>query len=142
MAISIHNYTILDHLADYLLRIREAVQGDGSYQYVCVMERRCFNLVARFSPELLDRVVTSNGLLCMGKEIANVRGKQKGVDAVIKYYDFEVYTESESTGLVRIRTVRATSSEHAERMVGAGLREGWRIIGVVHQFKNKEEIKK
>ena len=41
MAISIHNYTILDHLADYLLRIREAVQGDGSYQYVCVMERRC-----------------------------------------------------------------------------------------------------
>ena len=53
MAISIHNYTILDHLADYLLRIREAVQGDGSYQYVCVMERRCFNLVARFSPELL-----------------------------------------------------------------------------------------
>lgn len=70
MAISIHNYTILDHLADYLLRIREAVQGDGSYQYVCVMERRCFNLVARFSPELLDRVVTSNGLLCMGKEIA------------------------------------------------------------------------
>ena len=66
MAISIHNYTILDHLADYLLRIREAVQGDGSYQYVCVMERRCFNLVARFSPELLDRVVTSNGLLCMG----------------------------------------------------------------------------
>lgn len=70
VAISIHNYTILDHLADYLLRIREAVQGDGSYQYVCVMERRCFNLVARFSPELLDRVVTSNGLLCMGKEIA------------------------------------------------------------------------
>ena len=70
MAISIHNYTILDHLADYLLRIREAVQGDGSYQYVCVMERRYFNLVARFSPELLDRVVTSNGLLCMGKEIA------------------------------------------------------------------------
>ncbi len=70
MAISIHNYTILDHLADYLLRIREAVQGDGSYQYVCVMERRCFNLIARFSPELLDRVVTSNGLLCMGKEIA------------------------------------------------------------------------
>ena len=60
MAISIHNYTILDHLADYLLRIREAVQGDGSYQYVCVMERRCFNLVARFSPELLDRVVEEN----------------------------------------------------------------------------------
>ena len=55
MAISIHNYTILDHLADYLLRIREAVQGDGSYQYVCVMERRCFILVARFSPELLER---------------------------------------------------------------------------------------
>lgn len=61
---------------------------------------------------------------------------------MIKYYDFEVYTESESTGLVRIRTVRATSPEHAERMVGATLREGWRIIGVVHQFKNKEEIKK
>ncbi len=70
MAISIHNYTVLDHLADYLLRIRKAVQGNGSYQYICVMERRCFNLVARFSPELLDRVVTSNGLLCMGREIA------------------------------------------------------------------------
>lgn len=61
---------------------------------------------------------------------------------MIRYYNFEVYTESESTGLVRAREVRATSSEHAERMVGAGLREEWRIIGVVHQFKNKEEIKK
>lgn len=61
---------------------------------------------------------------------------------MIKYYDFEVYIESETTGLVRAREVRATSSEHAERMVGATLREGWRIIGVVHQFKNKEEIKK
>lgn len=61
---------------------------------------------------------------------------------MIKYYNFEVYIESETTGLVRARTVRATSSEHAERMVGATLREGWRIIGVVHQFKNKEEIKK
>lgn len=61
---------------------------------------------------------------------------------MIKYYDFEVYIESAATGLVRVREVRATSSEHAERMVGAGLREEWRIIGVVHQFKNKEEIKK
>lgn len=60
----------------------------------------------------------------------------------MKYHTYEVYTESTATGLVRTRTVRATSSEHAERMVGAGLREGWRIIGVVHQFKNKEEIKK
>lgn len=60
---------------------------------------------------------------------------------MIKYRNYEVYTQSQ-TGLVHCRTVRATSSEHAERMVGAGLREGWRIIGVVHQFKNKEEIKK
>lgn len=60
---------------------------------------------------------------------------------MIKYYDFEVYIESETTGLVRAREVRATSSEHAERMVGAGLREEWRIIGTVCQFK-KEEIKK
>ena len=67
VAISVRNYTILDHLADYLLHIRNAVQKGSEYQYVCVMERRCFNLVARFSPELLDRVVTSNGLLCMGK---------------------------------------------------------------------------
>nr|DAQ08441.1 MAG TPA: protein of unknown function (DUF1737) [Caudoviricetes sp.] len=59
---------------------------------------------------------------------------------MIKYYDFEVYIESETTGLVRAREVRATSSEHAERMVGAGLKEGWRIIGTVQQFK-KEEIK-
>lgn len=61
---------------------------------------------------------------------------------MIKYYNFEVYTESLSTGLVRVREVRATSSEHAERMVEAGLREGWRIIGTVCQFKNREEIKK
>ena len=59
---------------------------------------------------------------------------------MIKYYDFEVYIESETTGLVRAREVRATSSEHAERMVGAGLKEGWRIIGTVQQCK-KEEIK-
>lgn len=60
---------------------------------------------------------------------------------MIKYRTYEVFAES-PTGLVRAREVRATSSEHAERMVGATLREGWRIIGVVHQFKNKEEIKK
>lgn len=58
----------------------------------------------------------------------------------MKYYNFEVHTQS-PTGLVHVHTVRATSSEHAERMVGAGLREGWRIIGTVCQFK-KEEIKK
>ncbi len=70
VALSVYNYTILDRLADYLLRIRDAVQKDGEYQYVCVMERRCFNLIARFLPELLDRVVTSNGFLCMGRDIA------------------------------------------------------------------------
>ena len=43
---------------------------------------------------------------------------------MIKYYDFEVYIESETTGLVRAREVRATSSEHAERMVGAGAKGG------------------
>lgn len=58
---------------------------------------------------------------------------------MIRYYNFEVYTESESTGLVRIRTVRATSSEHAERMVGAGLREGWKIVGTVCQFKKENK---
>ena len=59
----------------------------------------------------------------------------------MKYHTYEVHAQSPD-GLVHVRTVRATSAEHAERMVGAGLREGWRIIGVVHQFKNKEEIKK
>ena len=58
---------------------------------------------------------------------------------MIRYYNFEVYTESESTGLVRTRTVRATSPEHAERMVGATLREGWRIIGTVQQFKKEDK---
>lgn len=59
----------------------------------------------------------------------------------MKYHTYEIYIESTTTGLVRIRTVRATSSEHAERMVAATLREGWRIIGTVYQFKNMEEIK-
>jgi len=58
---------------------------------------------------------------------------------VIKYYNFEVYVESATTGLVRVREVRATSSEHAERMVEATLREGWKIIGVVHQFKGEDK---
>ena len=57
----------------------------------------------------------------------------------MKYHTYEVYTESLSTGLVRTRTVRATSPEHAERMVGETLREGWRIIGVVHQFKGGDK---
>lgn len=57
---------------------------------------------------------------------------------MIRYHNFEVYIES-TTGLVRTRTVRATSPEHAERMVGATLREGWRIIGVVHQFKGGDK---
>lgn len=58
---------------------------------------------------------------------------------MIRYYNFEVYTESESTGLVRIRTVRATSAEHAERMVKAELRPGWKVIGTVHQFKLEDD---
>ena len=58
---------------------------------------------------------------------------------MIQYYDFEVYIESETTGLVRVREVRATSSEHAERMVEATLREGWRIIGTVQQFKKEDK---
>lgn len=58
---------------------------------------------------------------------------------MIKYYNFEVYTESEATGLVRIRTIRATSSEHAERMVERELRKGWRIVGVVRQFKGEDK---
>lgn len=58
---------------------------------------------------------------------------------MIRYRTYEVHVQSALTGSVRIRTVRATSSEHAERMVGAGLREGWRIIGVVHQFKGGDK---
>lgn len=61
---------------------------------------------------------------------------------MIRYYNFEVYTESEATGLVRTRTIRATSSEHAERMVKAMLGSQWKIIGTVYQFKRKEEVKK
>lgn len=56
----------------------------------------------------------------------------------MKYHTYEVHTQSPD-GLVHVRTVRATSPEHAERMVGATLREGWRIIGVVHQFKGGDK---
>lgn len=54
---------------------------------------------------------------------------------MIRYRTYEVYIESAATGLVRIRTVRATNSEHAERMVGRELPEGWRVIATVYQFK-------
>lgn len=53
----------------------------------------------------------------------------------MKYHTYEVYIESTATGLVRTRTVRATSAEHAERMVERELPEGWQIIGTVCQFK-------
>ena len=56
---------------------------------------------------------------------------------MIRYRVYEVYVES-PTGLVRCRTVRATSSEHAERMVARELPEGHKIIGTVYQFKTKE----
>lgn len=56
----------------------------------------------------------------------------------MKYHTYEVHAQSPD-GLVHVRTVRATSAEHAERMVGATLREGWRIIGVVHQFKGGDK---
>ena len=39
---------------------------------------------------------------------------------MIRCYNFEVYTES-LDGIIRYRKVRATSAEHAERMVKAGL---------------------
>lgn len=60
---------------------------------------------------------------------------------MIRYHNFEVYIESTATGLVRIRTVRATSSEHAERMVERELRKGWRIVGTVCQFKLEDDKK-
>lgn len=56
---------------------------------------------------------------------------------MLKYRNYEVYTQS-PTGLVRCRTVRATSSEHAERMIERELPEGHKIIGTVYQFKTKE----
>ncbi len=58
---------------------------------------------------------------------------------MIRYRTYEVYTESEATDSVRVRTVRATSSEHAERMVGRELPEGWKIIGTVCQFKQEDK---
>lgn len=70
MLLSIRQYTVLDDLSDYLLGIRELIK-DNMYQYTCIMERRCFNLVAHFLPDILDQIVTSNGLLCSIKEIAN-----------------------------------------------------------------------
>ncbi|MBS5671792.1 MAG: hypothetical protein KHX25_06900 [Firmicutes bacterium] len=56
---------------------------------------------------------------------------------MIRCYNFEVYTES-LDGIIRYRKVRATSAEHAERMVKAGLQKGWKITGTVHQFKLEE----
>ena len=49
----------------------------------------------------------------------------------MKYHTYEVHTESPD-GLVRTHTVRATSAEHAERMVKAMLEPSW----TVYQFKN------
>ena len=56
---------------------------------------------------------------------------------MIKYRTYEVYAQS-PTGLVRCRIIRATSSEHAERMIERELPEGHKIIGTVYQFKTKE----
>lgn len=56
----------------------------------------------------------------------------------MRYRTYEIYTQS-PTGLVRCRTVRATSSEHAERMVARELPEGRKIIGTVCQFKQEEK---
>ena len=55
----------------------------------------------------------------------------------MKYHTYEVHTQSPD-GLVHVRTVRATSAEHAERLVKAGLQKGWKITGTVHQFKLEE----
>ncbi len=57
---------------------------------------------------------------------------------MIHYYNFEVHVQS-PTDSVRVRTVRATSAEHAERMVGRELPEGWKIIGTVCQFKKEDK---
>lgn len=53
---------------------------------------------------------------------------------MIRYYNFEVHVQSPASS-VRVRTIRATNSEHAERMVGRELPEGWRVIATVYQFK-------
>ena len=53
---------------------------------------------------------------------------------MIRYQNYEVHAQSPD-GLVHVRTVRATSAEHAERMVKATLRRGWKVIGTVYQFK-------
>lgn len=57
---------------------------------------------------------------------------------MIKYRTYEVYAQS-PTGLVRCRIIRATSSEHTERMIERELPEGHKIIGTVFQFKQEEK---
>lgn len=57
---------------------------------------------------------------------------------MIRYQNYEVYAQSPD-GLVHVRTVRATSAEHAERMVKATLRRGWKVIGTVYQFKLEDD---
>ncbi len=57
---------------------------------------------------------------------------------MIRYQTYEVHIQS-PTDSVRVRTVRATSAEHAERMVGRELPEGWKIIGTVCQFKQEDK---
>ena len=59
---------------------------------------------------------------------------------MIRYQNYEVYAQSPD-GLVHVHTVRATSSEHAERIVRAGLRKGWKVIGTAHQFKLEDDKK-
>lgn len=56
----------------------------------------------------------------------------------MRYRTYEIYTQS-PTSLVRCHTIRATSSEHAERMVARELPEGRKIIGTVCQFKQEEK---
>ena len=67
--------------------------------------------------------------------------KPKGCESPVKYYTYEVHAQA-PYGRCRTRTVRASSSEQAERMVKAMLGSQWKIIGTVYQFKCKEEIKK
>lgn len=61
------SYQYIDELNDFLATI--CVAAD-KYQYVSATERRCFNLIARYTPEL-SNLVSNNGLILQYREFAD-----------------------------------------------------------------------
>lgn len=81
------SYQRIDEMNDFLAAINDAA---SQYLYVSVAERRCFNLVARYIPDL-GNLISNSGLLLQYRELATIYKKYSRFPRILLVDDLMVH---------------------------------------------------